>query len=401
MKTNYTRQILPLAAIALIAAGCDPFPAKPGGDPRIVRVTSTDQSWTAHSVTVENTGAAGTVAVTDAFPLDLIYVQFNKPMNGLTLQKYPNYDANGVKVDPATVPEGTLCAPPANLTHNFGVGTTFCYSPSAVADGGQLVITPGAALAIGTTYSVTGTVQDYQGKSLAIDVSVTVDPLPQAAAVDGLAFPGYGVTYAYTMIVDWFPTGAATYSLQSSPDGAAWSPSIAVDAATYCFPATDFLDGSLVGYDVCEYAFSELLASTDYWFRVGDGAAPTTWREVSGTTRGPLPVTLTNFALTTAPSVLVPGAIQLAWGRVKGTLSATQPWIVERAPDVGGVAGTFADITATLSTTAGTPRALTSATRGGADQTATPSGTTFWYRVRPNYASGVVRLGAESSKTSY
>ena len=70
MKTNDTKQLLPLAALALVAAACDPFPAKPGGDPAIVRVTATDQSWTLHTNTVENTGAAGTASIADAFPLD-------------------------------------------------------------------------------------------------------------------------------------------------------------------------------------------------------------------------------------------------------------------------------------------------------------------------------------------
>lgn len=409
MKTNHMRHLLPLAAIALIASGCDPFPAAPTQAPQVVRVISTDETWTFHSVTVENPGtSAGTVVLSNAYPLDQIYVQFNKPMNGLTLQKYADYDANGNKVDPATVPEGTLCARPANLTATgFGPATEFCYYPASVTDGGQMVITPDAEMAVGTTYRVTGTVQDYEGKSLPIDITVTVDPLPTATAVDGLAHPGYGVTYAYGLMVDWFPTGAAGYNLSWSTDaGANWTAGVSVPN-TACVPATDFVDGSEIGYTVCEYTVPELPACTstdctDYLFRVSDVTTPTAWREIEGpvNTRGSLPVTLTNFAATGSPD-LIPGAVQLAWGRVKGTLSATQTWLVERAPDDAGAPGTWADITASLTTTAGAARALTSTTRGGVDLTATPPGTAFWYRVRPVYASGTVRDGAAARFTSY
>ena len=416
MKTNYTRQLLPLAAIALIASACDPFPAKPGGDPAIVRVTTTDQSWTLHTNTVDNAGAAGTASNANAFPLDQVYIQFNKPMSGSTLQKYPDFDANGNPTSVASLPAADqatgICTPPTNLTHTFGAGTTFCYMPSAPTDGGQLIITPGSAMVVGASYSVTGTVKDYEGKSLTIDVTVSVDPLPQTSTIDGLKYPGNGISYAYGLIVDWFPTGAASYTLEWAPDNAGapgtWTP-IAIPL-TACSEAQDSPPGTAgsagLGYDVCEYTFTELPASTQYWVRVGDGDAPTTWREIAApaSTRSKLGVTLTNFALSTAPSVLVPGAVGLAWGRVAGGTSGldpAQPWVVERAPDVSGAAGTFADITATLVDAAGAPRLLTSTSRSAADLNATPPGTRYWYRVRPNYLSTTVYDGKASARTSY
>jgi hypothetical protein len=412
MKTIHMRHLLPLAAIALIAAACDPFPAKPGGDPRIVRVTSIDPNWTGETTTTENTGAApGTVVHATARPIDVIYIQFNKPMNGLTLQKYADYDSNGVKIDPATITEATgICTPPANLTHTFPADTTFCYVPSSVTDGGQVVITPGSQIVAGTTYQVTGPVKDYEGKSLAIDVTISVDPLPVATAVDGLRFPGYGVTYNYGLMVDWFPNGATGYNLEWTTDGGTtWSAGLSVPVSA-CGPALDFNGGSPPGYNVCEVTLAELAPCTataclDYSFRVSDAATPTTWRETASlsNTRGPLPVTLTNFAATGSPA-LIEGAVQLAWTRVKGTLNATKTWVVERTTDDGTGAPLdtgWTDITATLTTTAGAARSIASTTRGGVDLTATPAGTSYFYRVRPNYASGVVHDGAAGHKVSF
>ncbi len=409
MKTIHMRHLLPLAAIALIAAACDPFPAKPGGDPRVVRVSTHDADWTGNAVTVENTGASpGTVTLSGAYPLDTIYVAFNKPMNGLTLQASREYDDNGNKLSP-------VYSKPANLTTTgFGPGTTFRYYPGSVSDGAQVIITPDAAMVFGTSYTVTGTVQDYEGKSLAINITVTVDPSVTATAVDGLAHPGYGVSYAYGLMVDWFPTGALSYTLEWALDAATpvWSAPIAIDPATACGPAYDFNVAATtpIGYDVCEYLLPELPPSTDYLIRVGEGAAPTVWNETAASTRGPLPVTLTNFAAT-GSAVTIPGAVQLAWGRVLPATSWTrsgnvvQPaWVVERAPEVDGAPGTWADITATLSTTASTAttpvaRLTTSTSRSAVDLTATP-GTAYYYRVRPAFATNVYN-GAAGRKVAF
>lgn len=452
MKTIHMRHLLPIAAVALTVAGCDPFPAKPGGDPRIVRVAATDQNWTYHSSVVENSGTPGTVVVPDAFPLDKIYIQFNKPMNGMTLQKYADTDP-AIPIDPATVGIQSLpadlgaspprpapvpdngrpfssCTVPTNLTlggfeevpgvpgvydpatHDFQPGTgtypvhtSVCYMPSSPSDGGYIVITPAVPLKVGTTYTVKGTVKDYQDKALAIDVTVMVDPMPYSTTVDGLHFPGYGVTYTYGLILDWFPTGATDYVVQSSLDGGSTWTDHPVTAASACKPAQDFLGGPPPGYDVCEVTFGSLPANTTVDFQVGDGTAPTTWHRVASpaATRGPLASTPANYSAPSAPTVVVEGAIALTWGRVIGALDAAKPWIVERAPDVSGAPDTTAitDITgALIDQNTGAARAVTSTARRGTDVAATPAGTRFWYRVTANFTAGP-QVGKWVAKTSY
>jgi hypothetical protein len=128
MKTINSRHLLPLAAIALIAAACDPFPAAPGGDPQVVRVVSTDQTWTFHSVSVENPGtSAGTMVYDQAYPLDAIYIQFNKPMSGLTLQKYADTDTT-IPVDPATVGIQSHPADPGDPTATPPIDPVLAYT---------------------------------------------------------------------------------------------------------------------------------------------------------------------------------------------------------------------------------------------------------------------------------
>jgi hypothetical protein len=434
MNTNYMRQILPLAAIALVAAGCDPFPAKPGGDPRIVRVTATDQDWSGHSVTVENTGAAGTVVMDQALPLDKIFVQFNKPMDGLTLQKYPNYDVNGNKTTTASLPladQATgVCTKPDNLTSNFPANTTYCYVPSSVTDGGQLVIAAvadaddnrAAWIDANTVYKVTGTVRDYQGKALPIDVTVSLSTTPYTTTTDTLLSPALGRTYFYGVYVDWFPKAGDTgYNVSiAKDDGTGTEPAAASAAWTTKVVATTACTQSayptspptLLGSVVCQTSYGELDPSTDYWFRV-QATGATTW-SVAGpqSTRGKMAVTLTNYSdPAVTPPVISNNSVQVAWGRTIGTTNPAgwgtangdRAVVVERITDDGTA-------TEPAATAAGwavlnlTPIADVvnggSLFRTGVDLTAV-SGTGYWYRVRPDYVSGKILVGAASYKVAH
>ena len=116
---------------------------------------------------------------------------------------------------------------------------------------------------------------------------VTVDPLT-ATAVDGLCATGYGVSYAYGLLVDWFPTGATGYSLQWAVDVARPSggrhPGRHGDLLR---PGHGLRGRPRVGYTVCEYTFPELPATTDYLVRVVRASAPTTWQRDRGSGLNP------------------------------------------------------------------------------------------------------------------
>jgi hypothetical protein len=465
MKTNSMKQLLPLAAIILVAAGCDPFPPKPGGDPRVVRVTTADQTGTGNSVTVENTGTtAGTVSNDGAFPRDTIYVQFNKPMNGSSFQFYKAVDANGnpftPPIDPASVgvlptfPAGVpydVCRPATNLTlTGFTDGppvidpnsdptstsyqadhasdhlqrTTTCYNPGAPSDGGQLVVTPGAPLVAGTVYKIAGNVQDYQGKTVTLDITITVVPTTFAMTTDGYQNWGNAFTYAYSMAIDWFPSaGATAYTVQrTATDPAGTTPPVWTDIVTDAAPA-DVCDDVFSGF--CEVWHTNATPSpvpppvttpptpytpSTYWYRVLAGTAAL-GDPVSGDILPPIKVALDDFPV--PPAVADHGKIKLNWARAYDlqanfpiTPIPTPPpfdfggaveYLIERAPNVVGVSpapdspGTFAEVQrwpAKNPYDPATQKALHDAwvARQWID-TGLTTGTKYWYRVTPVYGT--------------
>ena len=120
------------------------------------------------------------------------------------------------------------------------------------------------------------------------------------------------------------------------------------------------------------YANSGLLNGTRYWYRVRAyntfGTSAYT-DEASATTLTP-PAAPTGLVATTFSGV----RIDLAW---TDNASDEQGFRIERAPDAGGVPGTFA-----LVTTLATPNATTYSNTGLAN------GTHYWYRVRAYNAVG-------------
>jgi hypothetical protein len=371
---------------------------------------------------------------------------------------------------------------PPSQDFNPGTGvyaayTSVCYNPQSVTDGAQLVITPTQGLVLGTTYRIQGTVQDYEGKSLALDVSVTVSDAVVATIGDTLLSPGLGRLYYYGAYLNWFPrpgVAAATYRAQIAlddgtgvPPGAtstAWSVQPEkTGAAITCAEAIDPA-GTGLGYDACQTSWGELdpsrhnaagdLVPQSYWFRVSSDGG-TTWTVSDGTTdiRTPFTPVLLDFAdPLTVPPVNVAGAVQIPWARYLGTgkpnagnfpapgatvpaqpadmpdfiypfgsatLSNDKTVIIERAVSTFDTAGApieptetssaWVDITSTMQSIDDVVTNLAyedifspygvhitppfaKLFRVGVDKTAT-SGTGYWYRVRPNYASGKVING--------
>jgi len=346
MKTIRTKFLLPLAALTLVSAACDPFPAKPGGDPAVVRVITYNGSL-GTSNTVETVTGGNTVSTDFAEPDSLIRVQFNKPMDGSTIQGYSNYvtpptdpDTVGIRnlpIDLGATPPRTVavsdpghpydtCAVPSNLvltgfeeipgvpgvydpaTHTFvpGTGTypvktQVCYDPSSATDGGQLLLIPAVPMVYGTTYHIGGTVKDYEGKPVTLNVTLTVDKRPIPYGWDG-----------YTTFVGWFDSGVATsYEVLWSATGAASSfTSLAiVDPAVDC-------DGVY-----CEIPHYELVPNTDYYYQVKETVGTTTTTrpaaQAPASTLSAITPTLGVSTTVTPPPVILKGIIRIAWGSVQ------------------------------------------------------------------------------------
>jgi hypothetical protein len=374
MNTTITKFLLPLAALAMGSVACDPFPAKPGGDPAIVRVITYGGAGGA-SNTVETVTGGNTVSTDYAQPDDYIRVQFNKPMDGSTIQKYPQYNADGSTFVP---PGGADPCTPADTfdVSSFPAGTLVCFDPSSATDGASAVIYPGDLLLYGTTYTVGGTVKDYEGKSLTLNVTVTVDERPIPFGVDG-----------YTTGVDWFDSGADSYEVLWSPDGTTYTSLAIVDPAVDC-------DGVL-----CEVLHHELVPHTDYWYQVKEttGATTITRPAAQGpaSTLGALTPTLGVATTTTPPPTIIPGIIRVAWGSTQGS----NGYDVEYSEDGGTTWTLYSHHTATSRVVyLGTPAPGTTAPTAAGTLV---SGTTYSVRVTPTFASGfVAEKGNVASKAA-
>jgi len=368
MNTKLTKFLLPLAALALGSVACDPFPAKPGGDPAVVRVVTYGGSL-GTSNTVETVTGGNTASTDYAEPDSIIRVQFNKPMDGASIQAYNNYNAP-VGVDPCT---------PAALfdVSDFPAGTLVCYDPTSATDGGSAVVLPGALLVYGTTYTVAGSVKDYEGKSLTLNVSVTVDQRPIPFGVDG-----------YTTGVDWFDSGTATsYEvLRASSAAGPFTLVVTADPAVDC-------DGVL-----CEVLDLEKVPNTDYYYQVKEITGVTSVTrpaaQTPGSTFGALSPTLGVVSTTTVPPTIIPGTIRVAWGSTQGS----DGYDVETSLD-GTTWALYSHHTAASRVVyLGTPAPGT--TVPTAAGTLTP-GTVYYVRVTPTFASGfVAEKGNVGSKVS-
>ncbi len=259
MNARMSKWMIAAAVVALGSTACNPYPKENTAAPRVDRVLAIGDSVVdveAPGPFVVNVGEWGSLA---------FIVQFNKPMNALSIQSYPNLDPSGNSW-PTTGPEPVadhVCYPPANLTITPAgpAGTYYtCYYPSTpdTTSGSQLILqtvpgtsqTSGSFFPGGVDYHLTGTVEDLQGTPLAIDATFKVAIGAPAAPV---LTPSAG-----SVVVDWTAVANATsYDVQRAPNVPAGTP--LVDAAgTYAAVATG----------LTALTYTDTVAAGTYWYRI-------------------------------------------------------------------------------------------------------------------------------------
>jgi hypothetical protein len=252
-------------------------------------------------------------------------------------------------------------------------------------------------MVVGTDYRITGSVQDYQGKSVTVDVTVTVDPMTFAQTTDGYQNWGSSITYAYSMAIDWFPTfGATTYTVEYTPDPVATTSTWTAIVTNQ--PAASICDPIVSGF--CEVWHTDATPATTYWYRVkaGTGAFDVA---VSGDTLAPLKVALDNYP--GAPATPNLGEVKINWTRVYDLSGPVLPgadflgaveYLIERAPNVAGATaaddapGTWAEVfrKPVLEPTVADPLDTPFVERQWLE-TGLANSTKYWYRVTPVYGA--------------
>jgi len=183
MKTMTKWTLMLAAALSLLNTGCGSlFPSNPNGDLTIERVTANGSTYA--EVTDITDPAAITMANTPADAT--LFIQFSLPMDGTSIQGLPlteSTDQGVVSIDQTIAcamyadATTTPAAPgtPLTVSGNWPAGSLVCYYPQAPAqaEGHQIVIIPGAALAAGS-YTIGGTAKAYNDKTLAFQVTFTV-----------------------------------------------------------------------------------------------------------------------------------------------------------------------------------------------------------------------------------
>jgi len=198
-----------LAALALTATACNPYPAANSDPPKIVRVLAYDRLQASDPIVVETPNADGSYTInhinvgTPVPGPDIptipagevsqwrgtsIMIQFNKQMDPLSIQSAPTQDSTGT-------PNNNACVPAAGITVTGPVeaGVTrwlTCYFPGQpdTTVGSEMLIWK-ATLANGTdprssripagaTITVVGTVQDQSGNKLNINLTAITDAVP-------------------------------------------------------------------------------------------------------------------------------------------------------------------------------------------------------------------------------
>ena len=237
---------------------------------------------------------------------------------------------------------------------NSGVAGTYAEIATV---GANVTAYSSTGLAPGTTYWYRVQAYDLNGASAYTNpASMTTLPPPPPLAPSGLGAQATSATQINLLWTD-ASTNETGFRIERAPD-------VGGTAGTYAEIAT-------VAANVTSYSSTALTPSTIYWYRVraqNGGGTSAYSGETSATTLSGKPNAPTALTATASSAT----AIALAW-----TDNATDEtgFLVERAPDVAGVAGTYAQI-ASLGVNVSTYNSTG----------LTPS-TKYWYRVR---AAGAV-----------
>jgi hypothetical protein len=221
-----------LAAMALVAVGCDPYEDAPGGDPAIVAVTAAGRTAAGVNASIDGTEAGGQWTI-DGVPVgaggnNVIVVTTNKLLDGSTIQTAPQDPADASSTGdckPANswltitrngAPDALNYADPATPTDNWQWYT--CYYPAAATTnyGASIQIfrakvseapsfATGAAgpmrvarLEPASDYVIGGTVKDDAGNDLTVNVAVST--MITAPAVNATPTAAGSLTVAWTTI---------------------------------------------------------------------------------------------------------------------------------------------------------------------------------------------------------
>jgi len=264
--TNIKWSILGVLAAATPLAACDPYEDQSTAAPVVVAVTATSGTFGAYT---EGTASAGAWTVADVpstcaagvvtSDQPVLFATSNQLLDGASIQMG----------DLDCTPTGSPATPWLTATPPAPGGEAWysCFSPGSPSPtlGSSVVIFRSASGGVSrwdtaslteadndvvTPYTFTGSVRDWQGQSMAVNVTVNVAPNP---GVPG--DPTFSVVTTTSVVVSWTAAecesaGNTTYRLERGPtDTGPWT--VVSSGST----ALTFIDTGLT-------------TATTYWYRV-------------------------------------------------------------------------------------------------------------------------------------
>lgn len=382
MNNNKTSSIISLAAAALLVAGCDPFPKAPGGTPEVIRAVASGPT-SLNQLDGPFANPNTDIVLDDAVLNDTFYIWFNKALDGSTVQAAPDFDpgtglANDNPCDPAGSP----------LTNTLPADAQLCYTSGSAAGGGIIELTPAPVIGdadptnanfwpVGT-YSVSGTVKDYQGAPLSFSATfnvthnpVFVAPDPYTVDLGWARVPGTDdLTFDYTierLAKATAPEAGDTWELITST--AKWVPP-ASGANNEIFRVTGGVPG------------------TRYWFRIRPNGVLTA-DSTPGTVKlgaAPSVAARANPLSNAVPPAPLPGTVQLSTAGIRGATYRLEQAVVPAVPTDPPAPLVWETATGTITSAAGATltNPFTLATRPlVVNVSGLTAGTTYRFRYVP------------------